>query len=95
MASKATGNSRLAPTAAAYRTAAGLGKRTSKKAESVDDTPATGEVPVTGGETQPPGTETLPGTDAAAETAPERTEELEADVDGFGDQTGRVPQDDD
>lgn len=80
----------------AYRTKAGLGKATKatvKKERELDDTPADGPLPVTGGETQPPGTERQEGTDAAELTAPEPTDVVEADVDGQGDQSGRVPED--
>ncbi len=79
-----------------YRTRAGLGKVTKKNSQEgvvLDDSPADGELPVTGGETQPPGTERQPGTDAAELTAPEPTDVVEADVDGQGDQSGRVPED--
>lgn len=36
-----------------------------------DDTPADGPLPVTGGETQPPGTETQQGTDAQELSSPD------------------------
>ena len=54
----------------------------------LDDTPADGPVPTTGGETQPPGSERIGGNNASDLDSPEPTEVIDADVDGQGDQSG-------
>lgn len=73
-----------------YRIRAGLKGKTHIDGD-FDDSPAEGELPTTGGETQPPGTERLEGTNASDLESPPKTDGVEADVDGMGDQSGRTP----
>lgn len=61
-----------------YRHAAGADRfEGSGSTAELDDTPFDGDLPVTGGETQMPGSERLNGFDAAELTAPEQTEDVE------------------